>query len=386
MAGIADRNTLRLEGKLDDGRAVSCDSMFMTENRYGFAESPKPGTGGYGTILYANGPVYIGSRTGESPTKVAFPLVGHFEGGANLVHNGLNVSITHDEPEADKQAKRSSRVWELPTEGMRLTLQQEGMTLEEYQSRARQITILLSLADGTGVTWYRQLISWPKKGKQEIWGQWVGDDLGPGSCVAAFDIQPFLSQCIPAWDKWPEQKRHLARIAIGYINLTAHPYLDTRLLSMAQAWEMLANSWVPDPQQSEEEARLEALVKSAYKDWRKAHQGLDPNGSMMDRLSRWLRRSPALRKMSSLAGNLDLSKINLDLSELNRARNSVAHYGTLPRDLLVDIHTALDLLQAARFGLQLVLLRELGYSGRVQTATPNKERTFLPIGDFLLQD
>ena len=76
------------------------------------------------------------------------------------------------------------------------------------------------------------------------------------------------------------------------------------------------------------------------------------------------------RQIESLAesGRVDLAKAGLDLELLKEARDSVAHTGKIPDEMRTNRHGTYQLLAAAQFGLQLLLLAKLGYSDRVVTA------------------
>jgi len=79
---------------------------------------------------------------------------------------------------------------------------------------------------------------------------------------------------------------------------------------------------------------------------------------------------------------LDLGAIGLDLAELKRARDSIVHTGKMPEDMFVARGSTLKKLNAAQFVLQLLLLTELGYSGRV-VSERDGWRDYVSIDKFL---
>jgi hypothetical protein len=367
--------SIRLDGELQDGRPVCCSSMFCTEAQYG--------SDGSFCILFANGEVELGNRCDGNPSRVVVPLIGHFEGRATLEDDKWAITVTDADAAATKEAARTSRAWELPMTGMYLKLEHPDATLDDFMLEARRVTTLLSLADGTGVTSQQRHISWQGRGDLEVLRHWIGDELGPGPCVAPFDIDRFLAECLPTWHRWPDVKRRMADLAIDYINASARGYVDNRLLGVAQAWEILATAWTPEPEQTTVEQHLLTLVKSVYRRWKRANPGVDQRGVLMDRLAKGLSWSPLLFRMQALADHIDMQRVKLDLRGLKRVRDYVAHNGTIPPDMRVQGHAAVSLLSAARFGLQLVLLSELGYTGRIRTGTPDGAMEYLPIGEFL---
>lgn len=374
---------LTLSGILDDGRPVRCDSLFARESCVSGSAEGGTNAGPTGSILFANRPVELGTRLDRAPTEAVCPLLGHHEGIAEVEDDGWLIELVCEDRDAVREAGRTSALWHVPTEGLLLKLSRPDASAQDYEDKARQITTLLSLADGTGVTWHRYYLSWNEGESLEILGRWTGDEIGPGEGVPSFCIQPFLEQCLPTWRSWSPEKQGLAKLAIDYINLSNEGYLDSRLLSIAQAWEMLANEWVPTPEPSEPVKELRSKLLEACKDWRTRCPGADPDAQIADRVARSITDSPILARMEALADlRISLDTVGLDLRELKRARDHVAHCGVLPDDLLEDKPAALRLLQGAQFGLQLILLSELGYSNRVVAGTPKGWKAY----DRLIQD
>lgn len=74
---------------------------------------------------------------------------------------------------------------------------------------------------------------------------------------------------------------------------------------------------------------------------------------------------------------LDQSRFRIDLDELLKVRNEVAHFGIMQKKREGLIFNLLDAVCA----LQLILLRRLGYSGRVMFHEDGY-RTYVPISSL----
>lgn len=374
---------LTLSGILDDGRPVRCDSLFARESCVSGSAEGGTSAGPTGSTLLANRPVELGTRLDRAPTEAVCPLLGHHEGTAKVEDDGWLIEIVYEDCDAVREAGRTSALWHVPTEGLLLKLSRPDASAQDYEDKARQITTLLSLADGTGVTWHRYYLSWNEGESLEILGRWTGDEIGPGEGVPSFCIQPFLEQCLPTWRSWSPEKQGLAKLAIDYINLSNEGYLDSELLSIAQGWEILANEWVSTPEPPEQIAELKKALLQVCKDWRDMHPKADPDSQIADRVSRSFYDSPLLARMQALADRrISLDEIDLDLGKLKNARDDVAHRGLMRDELRKDKEEAQKLLESARFGLQLILLKELGYTGLVAAETPDRWKTYRRIDEF----
>jgi hypothetical protein len=193
-----------------------------------------------------------------------------------------------------------------------------------------------------------------------------------------------VEQALPVWRGWPQKKQDLSRLIIAYINVSQTGYLDTRLLQAWQAWEILAAAWGSPLRLTPEEKDLSERILQVYDEWSHGNAGTDPQRHLRDRLAFAFRWPQAQRHIHALAESrrLDMVKLGLDFAELKRARDHVAHKGTLPRDMSDDRPKTARLLRSAQFGLQLLLLVELGYAGMVVTER-NGWSTLVEIADFL---
>jgi len=370
-----------LMGHLSDGRQVECSELLATRVRVSLG--PEVQRRATLTPLRC---VTVGTPQSRPPASVQYPLVGYYEGPFSLEHDGWAVSASSPGTGANV-ADRLRKGWGLLAQGLTLRLSGKAATLEDYERTARHVTDLLSLASGTGVTFHRYTVKWDNGDALERLGRGARDQLGPGPCVPSFAAQQFAEHALPAFSEWPQEKQDLFRLAVGHMILSGSGYLETRFMSIWQAWEILGKEWGPKAALTREEAALKAAVRQAYETWCQVNPDADPKGGeLWGRLAFAFRWLPALRRLGELAdkGRLDRRSIGLDFRDLKRARDSVAHTGRIPDDLYADRKAALRLLDSARFGLQLLLLAELAYTGLVETEE-NGWRTFVRIDELLLK-
>jgi hypothetical protein len=358
-----------LSGQLEDGRDIFAEQLMIAK------------TGGIDryTEFTPLASVVIGQSSPSPLSEAQYPLVGMFDGEFSIEDSGWTIEVFKSDIDAS-YAKRKSKAWRLPLEGLTLRLKKTHSTLDEYHEKAREIMLLLSLATGNGVTSYRQIAYLDNHQTMEVWHKFTGDDFGPGAIVPDFQLGQFLGQVLPAWRLWGQDKKTQARLAIIYINLSGTGYLDTRILQIGQAWEFLAASWMPKDKLSGPECDLRKRIMTSYREWKKEHPDTDPNGNWGGRITFPFKWPIAKRQIESLAesGRISLSKIGLDLEALKEIRDSVAHTCKMSLAQKKDNY---QLLSAAQFGLQLLLLTNLGYSGLVVTANEGW-MTFVPIDNF----
>lgn len=365
--------TFRLCGTLRDGRTIRAKKLCFTQTR--------PGRNTSGCELTALEGVYLGQGSESSPAKSRYPLTGFFEGDFSLTYNGWDFSsIPCPDPAA---MKTLARKWHYPVEGATLEMKNLDATPDQHHGRARTIMLLLSLAAGTGVACDRQFLIWPRS-ELEVWRQMTGDEIGPGPIIPTFAIGSFLKQSLPSWELLPVAQQNAFRMAVSYINLSANGYLDTKLFHALQPWELLSKAWGMKGELSEPIKCLRTRLNTEKKRWNKEYPESDPDGFWGTRISSvfdWPRLLYGITQLSNSFG-LDLERIGLDITQLKKARDSVAHCGNLPAHLNASVHQAVHLLSQSQSCLQLLLLRILDYRGPVCHAS-NGWKTVIDIGTAL---
>ncbi|MBI2354800.1 MAG: hypothetical protein HYV06_07205 [Deltaproteobacteria bacterium] len=357
-----------LSGQLEDGRDILADQLMVAK------------TGGIEKYIEFTplASVVIGQSSHSPILEVRYPLVGMFDGEFSIEEFGWTIEVLKSDDNASN-TKRQSEAWRVPMEGLTLRLKKTRTTLDEYHEKAREIMLLLSLATGNGVTSYRQIAYFDAQRTMEVWCKMTGDAFGPGAVVPDFQFGQFLKQVLPVWRQWRPDIKSQARLAIIYINLSGAGYLDIRLFQISQAWEFLATSWMQKDKLSDSECDLRKRIMASYHDWKNEHPKADPTGNWGSRITFPFKWPMARRQIESLAesGRINLSKIGLDFEALKKTRDSVAHTGKMTANQKGNY----QLLAAAQFGLQLLLLAKLGYSGLVVTAKDGIKGS-VPIDEY----
>lgn len=361
----------QLSGTLNDGRQVKADLLYCTHAQIG--SSP-------GVEFDAFEDVSIGQQKDTPPYESRYPLTGYFDGEFAFVYNGWDIkTIPCQSPNAQELAKK----WRCPVEGMVLQLKREESTMDQYREFARDVMDLLSLASGTGVSCHRHFFTWDNE-ELEIWRHKTGDEIGPGPIIPGFEVGRFLEKTLPVWQALSQNQRRVLRLAIYDINQSELGYLDTRLFHIFQPWEYLAEEWGMHGELPESVAYLSSRLQQARRQWKKDYPNSDPHGLWGSRISsifEWPKLRDSLERLGVSFG-LDFERVGLDLNLLKTARDNVAHSGKLPEDLTAPDGQGLNILTAAQYCLQLLLLRMLAYQGRVYHATGG-HRTIVDIDKAL---
>ncbi len=350
---------VKLSGTINDGRLVKASALLLTNVQIG--STPR-------VEFMANEGVSLGQERNTHPSESRYPLTGYFDGEFALVHNGWNIKTIPCE--SPKIAQSLAKKWRCPVEGMVLQLIREESTMHQHLEFARAIMTLLSLASGTGVSCYRQFFTWDNE-ELEKWRLMTGNEIGPGPIVPEFEVGKFLEQALPAWEALSQKQRKAIRLALHHINQSELGYIDTRLFHIVTPWEFLAKAWGMHRELSDLVTCLRSRLQQTRRQWIEDHPDSDPHGFWGSRISSmfdWPKLRDAIERLAASFG-LDLERVGLDLNNLKKARDSVAHSGKLPDQLTAVDRPVIELLTIGQYCLQLLLLRMLEYQGRVNHAT-----------------
>jgi hypothetical protein len=351
-------DAVQLSGTLNDGRLVKAGALLLTNVQVG--STPR-------VEFLANEGVSLGQKKNTHPSESRFPLTGYFDGKFALVHNGWDINtIPCQNPE---NAQELAKKWRCPVEGMVLQLRREDSTMDQHRDFAGVVMTLLSLASGTGVSCDRHFFRWADE-EIEIWRLMTGDEIGPGPIVLEFEMGRFLEQTLPAWEGLSQKQRKAIRLAVHHINQSALGYIDTRLFHIVTPWEFLAEAWGVHGELHDSLASLRSRLQQARRQWIVDHRDSDHDGFWGSRISsmfEWPKLKDGIERLAASFG-LDLGRMGVNLNMLKQERDSVAHSGKLSEHLAGSSKT-IDLLITGQYCLQLLLLRMLGYQGRVYHAT-----------------
>jgi hypothetical protein len=360
--GMADlplgKDTWSLRGELDDGRKLKADNLILAHARIGTSQSRAE--------FHLPEGILIGTSSRERPVRIRYRLVCLYRGKASFTSEGWKASLSSDLHDPERTA-RLAGARQIPLEGLSLILSHEDATIAQHHSKARDIAALLSLASGNGVTAHRVTIEWAEHEPQHVWRHQSGAHIGPGPVIPSTDYGSFLAAVLPEWTSWRRDKQARLRLALDYVNLSAAGYLDVRVFQVMQAWEFVANAWGAEGALSQAEQTLKSGISRAYRRWRKNNKQADPDGRWGSRLLfafKWPQARDSILQLAADRG-LDLRGLGVDLDRLKAGRDSVAHTGRLPEKLRSENRETLDLLFRTQNALQLLLVAELGYEGRV---------------------
>lgn len=360
--GLHPGLTWSLDGVLEDGRRIRGN---LLRGDSVLASDPSKAS----VTFVPQDQMVLGDLVDGNPREAKYPLVGFY--GNSFCFQDSDWDISADDGSVtSKQAKHLQQGWGLMLEGHTLCLRNSNAALEQYQDRAIQIIQLLSLACGTGITFNRQVISWGDDSQCEIYHRAILYEPEHRRCVPAGWTQQFLQQTLPVWASWQQEKRDFYRLVTDYIALANSGYLDTRIMQIWQAWEIIADEWGEEIKPCSKEKNLKTRLKQVWQEWRKQYKDADPSCQLWERISFAFKWKKALDKIQDFAEGrgLDLDKIGLNFRSLKTARDTVAHTGMMPADMSKNRVQTLLLLQSAQLGLQLILLLELGYTGLIETA------------------
>lgn len=358
-------------GRIEDGRIEVSSPVLML-----FSASNK------GIKLMPQKEFILGNYKNQQITSAEFPLIGYYGDEAEFEYESCYYRISGDKQKTDHQ-ELLSKTWKIQLEGFCLEIKGSNLNTEEFVKKATNITDMLSLATGNEIGFNHQIYNYMDGSKCEVWRSQHLDDFGAYECIPHFRISYYLKQCFPSWDsEISEEERKTINVAVNYINSTTKGYLEERLLRITQAWELVSTDWIEDLSEVPEQIiNLRNRLKDSLKLWRNDFPEFDKTGFWTGRVLESLSWDKSIVKAERLAlkYQINLETINLDFKKLFNDRNSVAHSGRF-KDYAED---RMPLIDSAVLGLQLVILRKVGYTGLIHTSE-NGWTTYKKIEEFLI--
>ncbi len=305
----------------------------------------------------------------HSFTSAEFPLVGFYKGDINTTIGNWEIS-SNGNKEKMKIIQNQSNNWNIQLEGLILKLVNQNSSQEKYLSKANDITSLLSLAFGNDIVFNRQLYFMNNELCQENWRRKVDYNFGVEACVPDFNLNHFLERTLSNYEKWTEEKKKVFYSTVTNINSSSKGFVEDRLLRICIAWEGLSESWSKNKKSANTElTQLKKLLKETIDNY-----NLPPNYDdffiktrILNSLD-WEKLYDSLTNLSSQYF-LDNEKLNLDFRSLINIRNDIAHSGLFRKKYSTRFLT--NLIYNHKLGLQVIILKELGYDGLVVTSENN---------------
>ena len=273
-----------------------------------------------------------------------------------------SISVKVDKEKVDKLEKLKDELREV-SETSILTI--IGSSDEaEMRSIAVDIKNLLSIAFGRRVIFDRQTF-------------WAGDDFNlvetPMSkndnkgqqIIPDFELKEFLDTVLPHWTKLSKKEKDDIFTITDYLNQTKHDFIEDRILRTVQAWECSGFCWTNETELLDNLKNLKELIKQTFTKWKGENNFIDKDGELGTRLTSALDQEKLMLRLEKLVKESGLltEKINLDLRYLKKLRDQVAHTGRIQ----ITGDKAVTFLLPGVKGLQLILLKRLGYNGKINS-------------------
>lgn len=227
---------------------------------------------------------------------------------------------------------------------------------------AIDIKNLLSIALGRRIIFDRQQYWFD--GNADIVEKEMSKNYNAGKAIIPDSrIQEFLEQTLPKWRTYTKAEKTKIFIIINYLNQTSHDFIEDRILRTVQAWECFGHYWIEEIELTDELKDLKTRIKATYKAWKKERSYDDKNGEIGQRLGLSLDQEKLLLKLNKIVkqSGLKAEKIKLDLRVLKNLRDIVVHTGRIN----IDGPEAYSFLNPGVTGLQLIILKKIGYTGLV---------------------
>lgn len=277
----------------------------------------------------------------------------------NFEYNGYQVEI---KSRATFEHELISKFWQIPQIGAEIKLRKRDEPFESYLTLINSILILLNLALGKSLS--MPINDLEKDGCQTtLISNARPTDRKIQSIIREDDICEFLKITLPYFKDDFDKKYKEFRTILEYINSTDIGYLDDRVLSIIQAYEILALRWSIRTNLPQEFELLKNNLKKVVTEWHKDYPQHD-KGMISQRVCDSLSWDKTSSKLEILLDrfNFDKGMMQVDFKSLVKWRHKVAHEGMLKSE---DNDEVADKLLDAQFVIKLLLLRIVGYNDRV---------------------
>lgn len=277
----------------------------------------------------------------------------------HLSFSGQTITIQTDTAAVLASEKLKEEKSKIETGKLTIT---GGNEKEELRQLAVDIKNLLSIGLGKRVIFDRQVF-WKGEYPEQVDREMTKNDNQGEQIIPDFEIGKYLEQVLPTWSSLSKPEKDDIFTITDYLNQTRHDFIEDRILRTVQAWECAANYWTKDTRLSDEFKGLRERIKQTYNKWKIEFGYEDKDGELGKRLTSPLDQEKLLFRLHKLVNDSKLipANIELDLKRLKALRDLVAHTGRIN----IPATDAIYLLQRGVTGLQLILLKRLGYTGQV---------------------
>lgn len=249
---------------------------------------------------------------------------------------------------------------------------------EQKRLLAIDIKNLLSIALGRRIIFDRQKYWTGNSFESEEKAMANSPDQGD-QIVPDFEISNYLQSTLSFWTKCSKEEKDDIFTITDYLNQTKNDFVEDRILRTVQAWECAANYWVSEVELTDDLKDLRERIKETYSKWKSDKKYTDKDGELGQRLTGPLDQEKLMLRLYKLIKESGLltDKIGLNLKRLKHLRDLVAHTGRID----ISGAEAIDYLMPGVRGLQLILLRRIGYHGLVN-GIKNHWRTIDKLDEY----
>ncbi|WP_343587469.1 hypothetical protein [Flavobacterium sp.] len=155
--------------------------------------------------------------------------------------------------------------------------------------------------------------------------------------------------------------------SIDYLNSTSNKFLEDSILSIAQIWEILADTFLStEINNTESIQKLRNELKSTIRTWHKDNKILDYDlNFIMSRVLNSLDWEKVIKKLENLSHQegLNFETIGLNFKALISLRNQIAHSGRFEE--IGKEKEYLEVFYSSLLGIKVLILKKLGYKGYI---------------------
>lgn len=261
-----------------------------------------------------------------------------------------------------EEQKLISEYWQIPQFGTTIQIIKERTHHESYTTLINLIVELLSFATGKSLSF--PLREFNKANKKIVMigiARPTNKKIQP--IIPRESIQKYLVETLPYFDNEAIKKYKEFRTLLEYINDTDIGYLDDRILSLIQVWEILANNWSEKYETTEAIRDLKKKIKPIIEEWHKMNPYYD-KAMISQRVNDALIWDKTIIRLESLLDQFKFNRnvLEIDFKSLVNWRHKVAHEGMVKG---ADNRVLATKILNAQLAVRLLLLKKIGYSGIV---------------------
>ena len=205
--------------------------------------------------------------------------------------------------------------------------------------------------------------------------------------VPNFRLELFLTQTLLGYRAKNENFKKYFKIISIFLNQTKSGFVDDRIMVAMQAWETYLSLYKNSSNLKESVVELKKEIRSVTSKWLEDDQNKQLNDEIkiVERINSAFGNEVLISKLLNLVESSQLKYIELgiDFRKVKNYRDQVAHTGFIKnmKDRPDLIEWNVDQLGYIVKGLQLIILKGLGYNGRI-IDSENGFRTFNKIDQY----